>query len=68
MDMPSSNIAFIEQLDCAKWQIDLPMVPFRIDVHDICGYLPIHFVVRQGCAEYIRFVLQRQKHCTAVGH
>ncbi len=55
-------------INCSEWTLSLPMVPVAINIRDICGYMPLRFVMRQGTTVYGRFTLQQLRYCTRLGH
>lgn len=65
---PAPVSCFLPWIDCSAWTVTLPGVPVAIAIETLCGYLPLHFVVRQGATEYARFVLQQHRRCTHVRH
>ena len=59
---------YLAWIDCAAWTITLPGWPVPLAIETICGYLPLHFVVRQNSTEYGRFVLQQRRRCVHINH
>jgi len=67
MDIEFATV-FFAGLNCSEWTVDLPMIPVAIDLKDLCGNSPLHFVMRQGRTVYGRFVVQRRHYCTSKVH
>ena len=59
---------YLAGMNCSDWTVTLPWVPIAIDMHEICGYLPVRFVMRQGRTKYGRFTIQQRKYCTQLKH
>lgn len=69
MDVEASPLeCYLPWLDCDGWAVSLPGMPVAVALETLCGYLPLHFVIRQGSTEYGRFVLQQKRRCTRIGH
>lgn len=65
-DQPSCILPSLSCFDFHTWSLRLPFG--TVCLQDLCGYLPIHIVVRQAHQEWIRIVVQRIRYCTHYQH
>lgn len=65
-DQPSVVVPSLSCFNFGTWTLCLPFA--CVDLQSLCGYLPVHIVVRQPHCEWIRIVVQRMRYCTHFQH
>jgi len=65
--VPRVELPTLAYFDFAQWKINLPLVG-AVDLHDICGYLPVHVVMAIADKEFVRIIVQRRRHCSRLRH
>ena len=64
---PSVRLTSLRCFDFDTWQLHLPWLG-SFNLHDFCGYLPIHVVLTKHSVEIVHIVVQRRRHCTHLVH